>query len=75
MKEIMGLFKKLDGGDIMCAVAEIFVAIMGIALLWGIGWCGVLLVLGFAAAVIAVALFNKWRGEKKHEEEYFTRLH
>lgn len=73
--KIMDLFKKLDGGDIMLAVVEIFGVIMAIAFLWEIGWCGVLLVLGFAAIVIAVALFNKWRGEKKIEEKYFTRLH
>lgn len=73
--KIRDLFKKLDGGDIMCAVVEIFAAVMAIAFLWEIGWCGVLLVLGFAGLVIALALFNKWRGEKKIEEKYFTRLH
>lgn len=73
--KIRDLFKKLDGGDIMLAVVEIFGAIMAIAFLWEIGWCGILLVLGFVVLVIAVALFNKWKGEKKHEEEYFTRLH
>ena len=73
--KIRDLFKKLDGGDIMLAVVEIFGAIMAIAFLWEIGWCGVLLVLGFAGLVIAVALFNKWRGEKKYEEKYLTRLH
>lgn len=75
MKEIMELFKKLDGGDIMLATVEIFGAVMGIAFLCEIGWCGALLILGFAAAVVIAALLNKWIGEKKYEKKYRERLH